>query len=212
MANPMSGSQFTKAVRSLGIDVIERPGWLTHNRNHKGPWGPVHGVMHHHTVTRGTMHTVEICEDGYTGLPGPLCHGVIAKAGTLYMVGWGRANHAGLGDDDVLRAIIPERALPTDDEANTDGNRHFYGFESENMGDGKDPWPRAQLDTMAAVSYVIANHHGWTEKSTLMHSEWQPGKTDPRGPGFTADGLRADIRSMLRYGPGSPVMKRIRAR
>ena len=65
---------------------------------------------------------------------------------------------------------------------------------------------------MAVVSYVIAEHHGWTERSVLMHSEWQPGKVDPRGPGFTPDGLRADVRSIFRYGPNSPVLKRVRAR
>ncbi len=52
---------------------------------------------------------------------------------------YGRANHAGPGDDDVLRAVIAEKALPRDNEANTDGNRHFYGFECENLGDGDDP-------------------------------------------------------------------------
>ncbi|MFC9596272.1 N-acetylmuramoyl-L-alanine amidase [Streptomyces sp. NPDC056944] len=214
MANPMSGEQFTKRVRSLGIQVVERPGWLTHNRNHKGPWGPVHGVMHHHTVTRGTERTVEICEDGYAGLPGPLCHGVIAKDGTLYMVGWGRANHAGLGDPDVLRAVIREDSpLPTDDEATTDGNRHFYGFESENMGDGKDSWPQAQLDTMAAVSYVICGHHGWTERSVIGHSEWQPGKSDPKGPGVSMGGIRRSTGNLLAGGTaGGDILGRIRAR
>lgn len=42
----------------------------------------------------------------------------------MHLVGYGRANHAGLGDDDVLRAIVDETALPPDNEANTDGNRH----------------------------------------------------------------------------------------
>ncbi|MFJ2399889.1 hypothetical protein ACIOUE_01205 [Streptomyces xanthochromogenes] len=36
---------------------------------------------------------------------------VIDKADTCHMVGWGRANHAGLGGDDVLKAVIDERAL-----------------------------------------------------------------------------------------------------
>ena len=33
------------------MTVVEVGDWRTHNRNHKGPWGPVHGVMIHHTVT-----------------------------------------------------------------------------------------------------------------------------------------------------------------
>ena len=83
----------------------------------------MHGVMIHHTVTSGTQNSVDICYNGHSSLPGPLCHGVIAKDGTVHMVGNGRANHAGLGDDDVLRAVINETALPGDNEANTDGNR-----------------------------------------------------------------------------------------
>lgn len=139
MSSPMSASNFLKALKNEGLTVVQVGDWRTHNRNHKGPWGPVHGVMLHHTVTKGTARTVEICRDGYAGLPGPLCHGVIAKDGRVHLVGYGRANHAGLGDDDVLRAVIAEKRLPADNESNTDGNRHFYGFECENLGDGKDP-------------------------------------------------------------------------
>lgn len=142
MAPPMSASAFLRALRAEGLTVVEVGDWRDHNRNHKGPWGPVHGVMIHHTVTKGSKATVDICRKGYSGLPGPLCHGVITKDGRVHLVGYGRANHAGLGDDDVLRAVIAERkTFPPDNEANTDGNRHFYGFECENLGDGKDPWP-----------------------------------------------------------------------
>ncbi len=67
------------------------------------------------------------------GPPGPARSAVPRRPspgrGVLHLVGYGRANHAGLGDDDVLRAVIAEKALPPDDEANTNGNRHFYGFE-----------------------------------------------------------------------------------
>lgn len=145
MSTPMSASAFLEALRNEGLTVVQVGDWRTHNRNHKGPWGPVNGVMIHHTVTSGTAATVRICRDGYPELPGPLCHGVIAKDGRIHLVGYGRANHAGLGDDDVLRAVVAEKLLPPDNEANTDGNTHFYGFECENLGDGKDPWPDVQL-------------------------------------------------------------------
>lgn len=140
MATPLSADKLLKALRDEGLHVVEHRSWRTNNRNHKGPWGPTHGVMIHHTVTSGTASSVELCYNGHSALPGPLCHGVIAKDGTVHLVGNGRANHAGLGDDDVLRAVIAEKALPPDNEANTDGNRHFYGFECVNLGDGKDPW------------------------------------------------------------------------
>jgi hypothetical protein len=152
-------------------------------------------VMIHHTVTKGTANTVRICRDGYASLPGPLCHGVIAKDGKVHLVGYGRANHAGLGDDDVLRAVIAERALPADNEANTDGNRHFYGFECENLGDGKDPWPAVQLEAIEKAAAAICRRHGWNERSVIGHLEWQPGKVDPRG--FTMNSMRGRIHERL---------------
>ncbi len=191
MSSPMSASTFLDALKDEGLTVVQVGDWRTHNRNHKGPWGPVNGVMIHHTVTSGTAATVRICRDGYPALPGPLCHGVIAKDGRVHLVGYGRANHAGLGDDDVLRAVVAEKRLPSDNEANTDGNRHFYGFECENLGDGKDPWPAVQLEAIEKVAAAICRHHHWTSRSVIGHREWQPGKVDPLG--FSMTTMRARI-------------------
>lgn len=214
MATPMSPSTLVKVLRAAGLKVVEVPGWRENNRNHKGLWGPVHGVMLHHTVTKGvtqrdTDATVKLCFNGHSTLPGPLCHGVIAKDGTVYLVGNGRANHAGLGDDDVLGAVILERPgpLPADDEANTDGNRYFYGFECINLGDGKDPWPRSQVDAMITASAAVCKHHGWGERSVIGHLEWQPGKIDPRGPGWPGmDAARARIGTQLGPAPKPPTV------
>ncbi|MFE4679178.1 N-acetylmuramoyl-L-alanine amidase, partial [Streptomyces sp. NPDC056723] len=75
MAAPLSAAQFIAALRAEGVKVVEVGNWRTHNRNSKGAWGPVHGVMIHHTVTKGTAATVKLCRDGRSDLPGPLCHG-----------------------------------------------------------------------------------------------------------------------------------------
>ncbi|MFB6823651.1 N-acetylmuramoyl-L-alanine amidase [Streptomyces virginiae] len=196
MAAPMSADRFINTLRNEGLTVVEVGAWRTHNRNHKGPWGPVHGVMIHHTVTRGTAYTVELCREGHSALPGPLCHGVIAKDGRVHLVGYGRANHAGAGDSDVLAAVIAEKRLPPDNETDTDGNRYFYGFECENLGDGVDPWPAVQLDAIARAAAAICRFHRWTERSVIGHREWQPGKVDPRG--FTMDAMRARIGERLK--------------
>ncbi|MGW8883933.1 N-acetylmuramoyl-L-alanine amidase [Streptomyces sp. NPDC055749] len=196
MSSPMSASSFLDALKDEGLTVVQVGDWRTHNRNHKGPWGPVHGVMIHHTVTRGTARTVELCRDGYPGLPGPLCHGVIAKDGRAHLVGYGRTNHAGLGDDEVLRAVVAEKRLPPDNEANTDGNRYFYGFECENLGDGKDPWPAVQLEAIERAASAICRYHHWGAPSVIGHREWQPGKVDPRG--FPMSALRARIHERLK--------------
>jgi len=199
MATPPPASTFLQCLIDEGVSIVEVGTWETHNRNSKGPWGPVHGVMIHHTVTKGTAATVKICRDGHSSLPGPLCHGVIAKDGRVHLVGYGRANHAGLGDDDVLRAVADETALPADNEANTDGNRSFYGFECENLGDGKDPWPVEQLIAIEKVAAALCRHHGWSERSVIGHLEWQPGKVDPRG--FTMASMRERIAKRLGVKP-----------
>lgn len=208
MATPMSPSTLVKVLRAAGLKVVEQPGWRTNNRNHKGAWGPANGVMLHHTVTSGTASSVSLCFNGHSALPGPLCHGVIAKDGTVYLVGNGRANHAGLGDDDVLKAVVAEKPLPAANEANTDGNRHFYGFECVNLGDGKDPWPKAQVDAMIKASAAICKHHGWGARSVVGHLEWQPGKIDPRGPGWPGmAAARSRIAAELEPAPKPPAPK-----
>lgn len=202
MSTPMSAAKFLAALKAEGVQVVEVGDWEHHNRNSKGAWGPVYGVMIHHTVTSGTQNTVNIVKNGYSGLPGPLCHGMIAKSGKVYLVGYGRANHAGLGDPDVLRAVIDERTAPADNEASADGNRYFYGFECENMGNGKDPWPAAQLEAIERVSAAICRAHDWGPLSVIGHKEWQPGKVDPLG--FTMDSMRARIKSRLGGTPSKP--------
>ncbi|MFC7302846.1 N-acetylmuramoyl-L-alanine amidase [Streptomyces monticola] len=200
MADPLSPDALLAALKAEGVKVVERDGWRTRNRDHKGKWGPVNGVMIHHTVTRGTEPTVKLCTDGHGDLPGPLCHAVIAKDGTVHLIGHGRANHAGLGDPAVLVAVIGEAKLPKNQENKTDGNRHFYGFECENMGDGKDPWPAAQVDAIVRASAALCRAHGWGttgDTSVIGHSEWQVGKIDPKGPGITMAAVRTAVAARL---------------
>lgn len=170
-------------------------GWATRNRGSRGTgWGPVNGVMLHQTVTKGVDYSISLAINGKPdeGVPGPLYAGLIDKAGVLHMVGWGRCNHAGLGDDDVLRAVIREDdPLPPDNEANTDGNSRFYGFAFINLGDKVDPYPTAQLRTGARVAALLCKEHGWTARSIVGHYQWQPGKVDPRGPqGYLIPSIR----------------------
>ncbi|MFC7218833.1 peptidoglycan-binding protein [Streptomyces polyrhachis] len=181
MAQPLSADQFLSVLKSSGVRVVTHGSWRTHNRDHKGPWGPVHGVMVHHTGPYATeAGMVDFCRTGYPDLPGPLCHGVVDRAGTVHLVGYGRTNHAGAGDGDVLAAVIAEKPLPPDNEADTDGNRHFYGFECINTGGGQK-WTDAQLKATHAVSAALCRAHGRSERSVIAHKEWQPGRPDPAG-------------------------------
>ncbi|MER7399032.1 peptidoglycan recognition family protein [Streptomyces sp. NPDC000151] len=205
MAIPLTASKALRALRAEGLTVKQVGNWRTHNRNRQGRWGPVHGVILHHTGTRGTERTVELCRDGRPGLPGPLCHAVIDKRGVVWLVGWGRTNHAGLGDPDVLGAVVCEQPLPADDEATVDGNPCFYGFECVNLGDGYDPWPAAQVDAMVRASAALLKAHGWGldgDTSLIGHKEWQPGKPDPRGLDMRE--LRRRVAAMIRGAAAPP--------
>lgn len=209
MATPLSYSKFIAALKAEGLKVVEHktdgksPQY--HNRNSKGKWGPVHGTLLHHTVTKGHDRTIEICRLGHSTLPGPLCHGVICKKGEVHVVGYGRANHAGLGDDDVLDAVIADKPVPPDNEANTDGNARFYGFECENEGDNVDPWPEYQIEAMVRASAAMCRAHSWNVKgegseAVIAHAEWQPGKVDPRGPGYPGhDAIRDRVEERLQH-------------
>lgn len=200
MARPLSADRFLSALKGAGLGVVEHGKWRTHNRNTHGNWGPANGVMIHHTGPYSSeKDMVEVCRVGYRDLPGPLCHGVIDRSGTVHLIGYGRCNHAGMGDTDVLLAVIGEKAkLPRDDAADTDGNRHFYGFECINTG--SQPWPKAQLDAMARAAAAVCRAHGWTERSVIGHKEWKPSKPDPGG--IDMDDFRARVARHLSSGPG----------
>ncbi|MER6605756.1 peptidoglycan recognition family protein [Streptomyces sp. NPDC000927] len=201
MAYPLPADVALKALKDEGVNVHTFGNWKTHNRAGHGSWGPVHGVMLHHTVTKDTRPSVQLCHDGRPGLPGPLCHGVIDKDGITHMVGWGRTNHAGLGDAQVLRSVVKESPLTKPRFNTVDGNSRFYGFECINLGDGKDPWTESQIDAMVRVSAALLRAHGWGKQgstSVIGHKEWQVGKIDPLGPNFPGmDELRNRVQERL---------------
>ncbi|MGW0930709.1 peptidoglycan-binding protein [Streptomyces sp. NPDC002644] len=198
MAKPMTPSQLLAQLKKFGIKYAEYKDWKTHNRNHKGAWGPVHGLMVHHTGS-DSKDQRELLYNGTSALPGPLCQFGIAQDGTLHLVGWGRANHAGLGDDDVLDAVIAEKDLPADNESNTDGNARFYGAEVWYSGSHK--MTDAQYKTVLLLAAAICDFHNWKAESVIGHGEWgSPGKWDPGyAPGkmMDMDKVRADIKATI---------------
>ncbi|MCI3274964.1 peptidoglycan-binding protein [Streptomyces cylindrosporus] len=194
---PLSATAFRAALRAAGVTVVEHGDWSTHNRNAVGAWGPVAGVMLHHTA--GT-NSVTLCRTGRPDLPGPLCVAVIAKDGTVHLVGYGRTNHAGAGSRAVYDAVRDARALPSRPGADAvDGNAHFYGFEIENLGNGKDPYPEAQLTAVEKVAAAVCRAHGWSSGRVIGHKEWTTRKVDPD---FSMPSMRARVAGRL--GNGGP--------
>lgn len=205
----MTATRFLEALRAEGLTVHTHDGWETHNRNSKGAWGPLNGVMLHHTAG-GQSGAYNIMSKGLEGLPGPLCQGLINKDGSIDAVGWGRANHAGGGDPDVLAAVKAERyPLPRTNEhqgsdGSVDGNAHFVGFECVNKGDGKDPWPAVQLEAMARACAAVCRAFGWTVNSVLRHMDWSDWKPDPKGVDWEA--MRDRIKTILAGPPNATPM------
>ncbi|MFD9368769.1 N-acetylmuramoyl-L-alanine amidase [Streptomyces sp. NPDC060020] len=199
MATPMSADQLVAALRAEGVRYVEHRSWRTHNRNHKGAWGPVHGVYIHHTA--GVSKTMaDICYDGYAELPGPVCHGMLAKSARLYLVGNGRANHAGGIAQNAYDAAVNEDAVhPRPDAAEPiDGNVHFYGLEIENEGDGEDPFPADQYDQAVRWAAAHCRFHGWSADSVIGHKEATRRKVDPA---FSMPQFRADVAERLAHAP-----------
>jgi len=206
MATPMTAAQLVAQLKKHGVRYAEYKNWRTHNRNHKGAWGPVHGLMVHHTGS-DSKDQRELLYAGLASLPGPLSHFGLAQDGTVHLIGWGRANHAGMGDDDVLAAVINETAIPTDNESNTDGNARFYGVEIWYSGSHK--MTAAQYASLRKLAAAICDFHGWNEGSVIGHGEWgSPGKWDPGyAPGkmYAMDAVRADIAVTIKAGAPKPV-------
>lgn len=198
MAAPLGATALLTALRTEGVHVTEHAGWTTHNRNSKGPWGPVNGVVIHHTAGRDSL---DLCWSGMDDLPGPLCHTHLAKNGTATMLSSGRANHAGTFAQNAFDAVVNENsAHPRPDAAEpVDGNAHFYGIEIENLGNGEDTYPGVQYQAAVRWAAAICRAHGWTANSVIGHKEGTRRKIDPS---FDMGIFRDAVTARLAHEPG----------
>jgi hypothetical protein len=208
MADPMFGATLVRLLVGEGLTVkAPHSDWMDHQRDSATgkPFGQVHGTMLHHTAALNAYATVYA---GRSGLPGPLAHAYIDKAGVVWMCSDGRANHAGGGDPMVLNAVInesysvapPKTRYHEGSPGAADGNDAFYGFECENLGNGADPWPEVQYNAMVKAVAAIHRFYQWSEKSCIGHLEWSDQKVDPRGWPMTQ--FRADLKECLAQKPG----------
>ncbi|QDH93912.1 LysM-like peptidoglycan binding protein [Streptomyces phage Evy] len=216
MATPMTATQIVAQLKKWGIKYKEVKSWSSHNRNAKGAWGGMNGFIWHHTgadvsAANSASYASSTLYNGLSSLPGPLCHFGLAPDGMLYLVGWGRANHAGGGDPKVLQHVIDEdysgQLKPTKGNSNgTDGNAHFYGVEI--MYSGSRKMTDAQYQTALKLSAAILDFHKWTEKSVIGHGEWSNDKWDPgyaSGKIMNMADVRAAVKATLKAGPKGTV-------
>lgn len=211
MTNPMTHDQFITLLDRWGIEYESNArngvAWYNHNRNEKGPWGDVFGIGNHHTGADDNKSGADVLWNGIANLPGPLCHGGIRQNGKVLLNGWGRTNHFGLGDSDVLNHVVMEDYTGTlvPHKADVDGNRHFYGFEwmYDGLSDPETHYPKL-YHTAVRLNAAICTYHKWTEKSSIAHGEWQPGKWDPghaKGKLFNCPRFRSHIDQAIQEGP-----------
>jgi hypothetical protein len=165
-------------MRAAGLMVRELGNWRARRQINPPDFTPV-GVMMRHTVGVGPASLQDIVTNIKANFH-------VERSGLINIVSGGRANHAGKGSrqvlDEVSRGVAPlatasARRLPND----IMGNGFFYGFENENRGDGKAPWPEAQLDAMARGAAALCQRHCWSENRVISHAEWRSGQPDPRG-------------------------------
>ena len=212
---PLTPDLWLKILRAEGVRVEEYPGWRTRERDAATGkvFGPVRMFLNHHTAGRNAKDVV--AKNGVPGLPAPLAHVYLARSGVATMCSAGRANHAGPMATNAYASFRDEKTThpaPSRASGTVDGNDVAYGLEAENLGDGKDVYPRAHYDAWVRINAAVCRHHGWTAESAGCHKETSvEGKVDPRGPvegygprgrfDFTPTQFRADVAERLEHGP-----------
>lgn len=198
MTEPLSAHQMVAALKAEGVHVAEYKDWELNTRTSSArPWGPVNGVMIHHTAGSNSL---TLCFKGRSDLPGPLCHTHLSKAGTATMVGYGHCNHAGRIAANAHQAVVLEDSYhPYPDAVETvNGNQRYYGLEIENLGNGKDPYPSIQYDQAVRWAAALCRAHGWSADSVIGHKEGTRRKIDPS---FDMGEFRAAVNQRLMHLP-----------
>ncbi|MFE4960435.1 N-acetylmuramoyl-L-alanine amidase [Streptomyces sp. NPDC056653] len=201
MATPVTGARFWGDLKDH-VSTEPHGDWTHHNRGTRGDgWGPVHGVAVHHFGPYASLAgAIELSRTGRADLPGPLYQVLVDTKGVCHLIGWGRVNHAGGGDPDVLRHLVAEQ-LPfpapryeDGQDGAVDGNARLYGICLLNRGNGTQKYPEQQLDAAAWAAALLCHYHGWSQRSVIAHKEWQRGKIDPTTP---MDPFRARVGRLL---------------
>jgi hypothetical protein len=212
MATPMKADEMLAQLAKWGLHVVEEDGWRERNRNGPGrPWGPVHGCIQHHTGGEKATDKSEInvLIKGHSDVPGPLVQFATDDEGQIHLVGWGRANHAGTGDQRVLDAVAdesydeepPKTRFGGKDPRGIGGNAHFYGNEATYFGMKKSAMTPAQYRASVLLWAAVCDFHGWSHKSVIGHREWNCEKSDPGNVDMRL--MRADVAAALKAGPGN---------
>jgi hypothetical protein len=180
-------------LKAAGLKVSLVPGWENRGR---GDMGKVFGVLCHHTAgpKNGNMPSLNTLINGRGGsspLPGPLAQLGLGRDGTYFVIGAGRAIHAGAGK---WQNIV-------------NGNSNFIGIEAENTGLPSDsPWPEVQLDAYRRGVAAILKHIGKSADFCAGHKEYALPKGRKPDPNIDMNSFRAGVVSILNGSAPAPQM------
>ena len=123
-------------------------------------------VLHHTAAPEGrNAPSLNVVIHGRSDLPGPLCHVLIGRDGTCYVIAAGVAHHAGTGEWQGVT-----------------GNSQAIGIEVENTGTGTEPWTPMLFDVMVRACRALAKGADIPAAMVCGHKEWAPRrKVDPYG-------------------------------
>jgi N-acetyl-anhydromuramyl-L-alanine amidase AmpD len=178
--------QLPAHLRKWGLKVEEGENWRERGRPHT--FKPK-AVICHHTAsgaTSGNFGSSRVVTFGRSDLPGPLCHFLLGRDGTVRIISGNYANHAGTGGP---RAGIPANL----------GNTYAWGIEAENNGIG-EKWPKTQLNAYYRLCAALLDLMGTKDVSKVIgHKEWTSRKIDPAG--IEMSGFRSQVKAALSTGP-----------
>jgi hypothetical protein len=211
MSTPMTALEIRHQLDKWDVPYTGYKNWATHNRGNRGNgFSNVKGLMVHHTGSDSTDQR-EYLHTGNSDLPGPLCHFGLDQKGRIHLIGWGRTNHAGGGDPDVLSQVVHEEYSgmlhPKYHEGSAhaaDGNGYFYGVEI--WYSGSHEMTDAQYFTLTRLAAAICDFHNWSELSVIGHGEWSSWKWDPgisTGKIMNMVSLRNDLSKTIERGPNN---------
>jgi hypothetical protein len=211
VATSISADEMLAALKEWGLTPkFYKSDWRTHNRNAAQGWGPLYGfVVHNFGSDTSDPNSLAYLYNGDNarGMPGPLAQFSITDDGSLWIIGWGAANHTGSMDQRLLGYVYQDKVPLTSDfkpnvNFNSPGTVHnvndnFIGVE---MTYGKAP-TAAQRATVVRLGACLMNllGSGYTGGSVVGHREATTDRSDPVG--FPMWQLRQDINALLKAGP-----------
>lgn len=195
----MQISWLADVLTAAGVQVVPEGDWV--GRSAGSSFEPI-GVLWHHTAgpvssAQNPHPSLDICINGRSDLPGPLCHAVVDFNGVFHLVSANRANHAGSS-----RGSGP---IPAGD-----GNTLMVGWEIDYAGDQSGtsgPQQRmspAQYDASLKATAAVLARLGRDATHARGHRETSTsGKIDPSFCDLEV--MRADVAKLLPAPPrGTP--------